>query len=112
MVDWHVPVVTCAFMLLDVVTGVLQALRNGKLSSTVMREGAFHKMGFVLVVVLAYLCEYAMTYLELGFTVPLVPTVCVYICLTEVVSVLENLCELAPEIADGAIMKLFGRDID
>ena len=43
--------------------------------------------------------EFACKYIELGIDVPVFKTVCIYICVMELVSVLENLCEINPALA-------------
>lgn len=115
IVDWHILIVVIVFIIIDVITGILQAVMNKALDSTVMRDGLFHKSAFLMSIAFAYACEYGMTYLDLGFEMPIVGAVCVYICLTETVSVLENLGKLNPELANSKFMQLFAsnkEDID
>lgn len=105
--DWHILVVVLVFIVIDVITGVLQAVKNKALDSTVMRDGLFHKSAFLLAIVFAYTCEYGMQYLDLGFSMPIVAAACIYVCLTETVSILENLAKLNPELANSKFMQLF-----
>lgn len=107
--DWHIPIIALAFMVMDMVTGIAKAVKNKSLDSTAMRNGLFHKVGFIFVIVLAYMCEYAMGHLDLGFNVPMVPGICTFICLTEVVSILENITNLAPELSDNRVLSYFNR---
>lgn len=107
--DWHIPIIALAFMVMDVVTGVVQAIKNKSLDSTAMRNGLFRKVGFIFVIVLAYMCEYAMGHLDLGFNVPMVAGICTFICLTEVVSILENITKLTPELSDNRVLSYFNR---
>lgn len=109
---WQVPAIALAMMALDILFGFAQALKNNCVDSSKMRDGLFHKLGFIGAIVLAYLCEYALVYIDLGFTAPLVVPVCSFIILTEVVSVLENLVLLAPELGNAKFMKIFGKDLD
>lgn len=106
-VDWYVVVSTLLFVCFDFLTGVIKAVKNKNVSSTVMREGLLHKCAFVLVIVLAIMCEAAMTHLDLGMTLPLVAPVCVYIVLTEIASILENIAEINPELAGSKLFELF-----
>lgn len=106
-IDWHILIVVLVFIVLDVVTGMMKAFMKKELNSTVMRNGLFHKSAFLLAIAFSYACEYGMMYLELGFTMPIVAAVCIYICLTETVSILENLGEMNPELANKKFMKLF-----
>lgn len=43
----------------------------------------------------------------MGFAVPIIIPTCVYIVLTEVASVIENLSEINPELHDSPILALF-----
>lgn len=106
-VDWFVVVATLLFVCFDFLTGVIKAIKNKNVSSTIMREGLLHKCAFLLVIILAIMCETAMTHLDLGFNVPLIAPVCVYIILTEIASILENISEINPELKDSKIFTLF-----
>ena len=108
-IDWHAPALVLCFIVMDVVTGIAQAAKNKSLDSTKMRDGLYHKIGFMLAVVLAYLCEYSMNWLDLGFDIPMVGGVCAFICLTEVVSILENIAMLTPELSENAFLSYFNR---
>lgn len=87
-----------AFNLLDFITGFVNAWRMKKISSTKMREGLFHKLGFWLTYVLAILFNIANK--ELNFQIPLnlIYVVCVYVIITEIISIVENLKKINPDI--------------
>lgn len=106
-IDWFAVVSALLFVCFDLLTGIIKAIENRNVSSTVMREGLLHKCAFVLVIVLAIMCEAAMTHLDLGITVPLVAPVCVYIVLTEIASILENIAEINPELKGSKVFALF-----
>jgi toxin secretion/phage lysis holin len=106
-IDWHILIVFLVFIVLDVITGIIKAVMNKELNSTIMRNGLFHKSAFLVAIAFAYSCEYGMTYLDLGFSLPIVGSVCIYICLTETVSILENLGSINPELANSKFMNLF-----
>lgn len=106
-VDWFVVVSALLFVCFDFLTGIIKAIKNKNVSSTIMREGLLHKCAFVLVIILAIMCEAAMTHLDLGITVPLIAPVCVYIILTEIASILENIAEINPELKDSKVFSLF-----
>lgn len=98
------------FILLDILSGVTQAVKNKTLSSQVMREGIYHKLGYVLVIALAMLCEWSMQYLELGFTAPITIPCVVMICLTEIISIIENVEKITPELAKTGIFELLSQN--
>ena len=88
-----------AFILFDLITGIIKALYNEGLNSTYLRKGLYHKLSEVIVVVGSGLLEYGIQYVELGFDIPVLKVVAIYICSMELVSVLENLAEVNPSLA-------------
>ena len=73
------------FSLFDIRTGYVQAIINKCPDSTKMRNGLWHKFLIILVLIGSFVIEYA-------FSLPKVSTiVCVYICVMEITSILENL---------------------
>jgi toxin secretion/phage lysis holin len=100
-------VITFCFIALDIVTGILQALKNKTFSSSVLREGGFHKMSFIVFILLAILCDYGQKYIDLGFEIPLIKGVCAYIIFTEITSIIENACHLNPKIVPKKIQAFF-----
>lgn len=98
------------FILLDIVTGIVSAIVRHDFKSSKMREGLGHKAMLVLVVALAVLVQGFTTHVgELGFNVPLIVPVCVYIVLMEVASVLETVAQTYPALADSPLFRLFNR---
>ena len=64
---------------LDLVTGILGAVRNGgKLQSSKLRDGLFKKVGFVCCYALGVALNYAEMYFELPFAKDLLPIICGY----------------------------------
>lgn len=109
--DWHIAAIVCMFGVMDIVTGVMQAVANKTLDSSKMRAGLWHKCGFIMVIILAALVEWSMQFIDLGFTLPLFVPVCVFIILTEVVSIFENVCQLSPDLANSKLAQLFNVDV-
>lgn len=105
-------IITAALIVMDYVTGLLKACMQHDISSAKMREGLYHKGAYVLVVALAEIIDTAQTYINLGFSLPLVVTSCVYIVLTEMASIVENLGEINPEIKGSRLLGLFRSDKD
>lgn len=104
-------IIAAVFIVMDIVSGLIKGLYQKALSSEKLREGAFHKIGFILVIVLAWVCESAVLHLDLGFDAPLVVPVCTYIALTEIVSIMENIIVINPQLKESKIFDLFeGRE--
>lgn len=98
--------VTCMFMLADIASGFLKAWRDHDIKSRALREGLFHKSAFIGVIALAQLTELAADKVpEIELNLPITGGICAYIILTEIVSVLENLRDINPDI--GGVMNRF-----
>lgn len=104
--------VVAALIVLDIVTGFLKAVETRTMDSGKLRRGLYHKVAFVGVIVLAVIVEWGSGFLRLGFQLPIVAPVCVYVALTEIVSVFENLCEINPELRGSRIAAVFGGGAD
>ena len=95
------------FILLDIIFGLANALWQKKYSSEVMRQGSGHKcaeFGFILVglVVDATIVGG----FDLGFQAPVLITICVYICLMEIGSLMETFADMNPQLANSPLFKL------
>lgn len=99
--------VTAMFILMDLLTGLLKAFKKQEYNSSIMREGLYHKAGSILCIVLGVLADYAQTFVDLGVNIPLATTICVYIILMEIGSVIENISIINPEIMPNKIKSYF-----
>lgn len=91
-------IIVLGFIVFDVVTGLIKAGYNGNYNSAIMRQGGFHKSMEVMAMAIAYFVEYAIVYINIGVDVPAVPAVTVYICIMELISILENICAVNPQM--------------
>lgn len=85
-------VVVGVFILFDVITGFIKAWNNGSIDSSKLRTGLFHKLSEIIATVGSALLEHGVHYIELNVDLPLLGVVSVYICLMELISIIENLC--------------------
>lgn len=100
-------------MFFDIVSGLLKGFCTYSLSSTVMREGLIHKAVYILIILLFASFEVAQQYFVTGLDIPTTLAACIYIITAELLSVLENMVEIAPEIGEWPIIKqLMGLDAD
>lgn len=99
--------ITFLFVVLDFITGIFKAIAKKSFTSSVMREGLVHKTGSILCVGLGALCEYAIRYLDLGINVPIAISICTYIVIMELGSIIENLGEINPSIVPNKIKSFF-----
>ena len=86
------------FIVFDFASGFLQAVANNNVSSTVMRRGLWHKCGVVLAMFFALALNMVSAIINLGFDIPAVQAVTVYIVIMEARSIWENIGRLTPEI--------------
>ena len=108
--NWYIVVATLIFIVFDFVSGFIQAVANKEVSSEKMRNGLFHKCGFVLAVMFGILCEWTLQFVDLGFDVPVAVAICSYIILAEIMSILENLGKISPSLASSGFMSIFKRN--
>lgn len=102
-IDWHLFVIVFVFMLLDIASGVIAAIKNGELQSNAMRVGLLHKLGYILAIILGIACDFGSAYLDLNIPFDLTVIIISAICLTEIVSIIENIGLIIPEF--GIILK-------
>lgn len=88
------------FIILDVISGVAAAYARREIESPKLRQGLWHKVGYFFVVFCSIVIEWAMNNgMDLGFNLPLVMPICVWISLMEIVSTLENSAKINPDLA-------------
>lgn len=97
-------------VLIDYITGVVDAIMHGELSSKKMREGLGHKFTYLVVICVALIVEYGSEYINLGIELPVFIPVCAGICLTEITSIIENCAKINPELSGSNILNIFNID--
>lgn len=115
--QWQPMIIALSMMVLDIIFGFAGAWKNNEVRSDKMREGLWHKAGYCGLIMLAFSYEvgsewvnFESAQVDLGILLPVVPAVtgvCAFIFATEVVSIIENLCELNPKIADIKAFNMF-----
>ncbi len=100
-------VVTMAFIMLDMITGLIKAFKEKNYTSSIMREGLFHKCGSIICIVLGALVDYAQRFIDLGVTVPVAISICIYISLMEIGSIIENVGKINPQIIPDKLKEYF-----
>lgn len=110
--DWYILVFTLAFIALDYITGISQAIYNKALDSSVMRQGLFHKSALIGIMIVAILCEYAVQHIDFGNGTMslngwLIMSVCAWVCIMELISILENLAKINDDLANSKLLEFF-----
>lgn len=99
--------IALVFNAVDLVTGLLSALKNKDVQSNKLRDGLFKKMGFIICYFMAWLVDTQGANIGLQIGVAILPIIIVYVCLTELVSILENVSKLNPDLLPEKLMELF-----
>lgn len=95
-------------MLIDMVTGIARAIYNRSFKSSMMRRGLCHKATLSLIIMLVICIEILSSHIVgLNFGGITVYVVCIAIIGMEFASILENIKQAYPELADTPIMKIF-----
>lgn len=95
-------------MLFDMVTGIAQAIFNCSFKSSTMRRGLCHKATLSLIIMLVICIEILSSHIVgLNFGGITIYVVCGAIIGMEFASILENIKQAYPELADTPIMKIF-----
>lgn len=103
-------VIALIFIAFDILTGILTGIKEKNLMSKKLREGMWHKLGFILVIFFAIVLECALVFFDFPYEVPSTAVVCVYIVFTECVSIFENLCILNPSLVNSPFGQIFRND--
>ena len=99
--------IVLVLIVLDVVFGLGNALAQHKYSSDKMRQGIAHKcaeLGFILV---GIVCDATIIGgFDLGFSAPVLVSVCVYLALMELGSLMETFADMNPQLAHSPLFRL------
>lgn len=97
-------------VLIDYVTGVVNAIMHSELSSEKMRQGLGHKFAYLAIICVALIVEYGSAYIDLGIELPVFIPVCAGVCLIEITSIMENCIKINPELDDSKILNVFNTE--
>lgn len=101
-------VIVLAFILLDVVSGLVKAFATTGFDSSVMRQGFFHKLGELLSIALCVVVDVSLPRLGIPVDVDFSVVCCVYLVIMEIGSILENIGEINPELRE-PLSKIFAK---
>ena len=95
--------VALGLTLLDFVLGFSGAVVRREVSSKVLREGIGHKLASVAFLVVAALLDVAIGTGQILGVEPVMVVACVYIILMELISCLENIRKMNPDLDDNPL---------
>lgn len=91
-------IIILAFIVSDIVSGLLKAFANEGYNSTRMRQGLLHKMGELLCFLFCVLCDLTLPRLDIYLPFSIASGVTVYLVFMEIGSIIENVGLLNPEL--------------
>lgn len=100
-------------IVLDIASGLAAAFVEKTIDSSAMRCGLWHKASYLLVILLASTLEWAVSAggpsLGIGLDLPIVVPTCLYLGLTEISSIGENLAQIDPSLRSAPVFSVLGR---
>lgn len=102
-------IVSAVFISFDVLTGWLKALITATANSSIMRTGLMRKVGELTAVLFGYACEYCLPLIGIEASIPFASAISTYIVITEIASVIENICAINPNLRE-ALSKVFAEE--
>ena len=102
----HGIAVALVFNATDLVTGIISAIKERDLQSNKLRDGIFKKVGFLICYFLALVIDLYGSEIGFHLNVELLPVVLGFVCLTETISVIENLAKIT-DIIPEKLLSLF-----
>lgn len=100
-------VVALSLNLFDLISGFVGAIKNKDIKSSKLRDGMFKKVGFIFCYVLAYILDTEGNAIGFSVGVKLLPIIITYVCVTEVVSILENISKINSDLLPETLKDLF-----
>lgn len=107
MSQFYPIIIALIFNGLDLVTGIISAIKEKDIQSAKLRDGLFKKVGFMLCYFVAWLVDTEGELIGFKFGVEILPIIILYACTTELVSILENISKINPDILPEKLMELF-----
>lgn len=99
-------VIALIFNALDLLSGIVASVKNKDVKSSKLRDGLFKKVGFMFCYFIGWLVD-TQGY-RVGFNITnVLPIILLYSCTTELVSIIENICKINPDILPEKLMEIF-----
>ena len=95
------------FHLVDFITGFIKALKLKQISSSKMRDGMFKKVGFILCYIIAIVIDRYGYLVGFSLNFNILPVVIAYAVCTELVSILENISKINPDLKITKLKEFF-----
>lgn len=99
--------IALGFNALDVLTGIVSAVKIKDIKSSKLRDGLFKKVGFIFCYFTAWLVDGYGGVIGFKLGVSILPVIVLYTCTTELVSILENISKINSDLLPSKLMELF-----
>ena len=107
MYGLHQVAVALCFHCVDLITGLVGAIRNHELESSKMRDGIFKKVGFLLCYTLAIMVDTQQDVIGLHLDANILPIIVTYTITTEIISIIENITKINPDLLPDKLTSFF-----
>lgn len=98
------------FIIIDYITGLINSALKKSISSQKMREGLGHKATYIILLSVCYIIDTMQINTSLNLPTKLFPIVSYGILLIELTSIIENICEINPELKQANFMYIFEKN--
>lgn len=105
-------IVALIFNATDIVAGIISALKMKNIMSSKLRDGLFKKIGFILCYFLAWMIDNYSSFIGFKLGVNVLPAIILYVCTTESVSIIENICIINSDLIPDKLAELFHITLD
>lgn len=106
MENLEIVIIALVFNFMDIITGVIGAVKNNELKSKSLRDGLFKKLAFIICYFLAWFIDVEGCKVGFDIGINLLPTVIGYVVFTEIVSIAENISIINPDILPEKLLSL------
>ena len=106
---WY-SIAVVAFIFIDYITGVVNAAMHSRLKSSKMREGLGHKFAYCVLIFISYIIDTIQLNSSLNLPFELFPVVSLGIIAIELTSIIENVCEINPELKEAKFMNVLEKN--
>lgn len=100
-------ILALVFHVLDLASGFIGAVKCGTVESAKMRDGMFKKVGFIFCYIIGVILDTYGHVLGLNIGIQVLPILVAYSVTTEIVSIIENVHEINPDLVPEKLIKLF-----
>lgn len=100
-------IIALVFNAMDIISGLISAIKNKDVSSSKLRDGLFKKVGFIMCYFMGWLVDTQGMKIGFHFSVEILPIIILYVCTTELVSIIENICKINTDILPDKLLEIF-----